>query len=847
MFGAVFFSLGLLVVQLVDGELDYFSKGEGMQLQGDFSIAGLFPLHYTDGQSGSLPAVGQCNGGDYNKHGFHLLQAMRFAVEEINNSTGPQPLLPGVKLGYQMYDICSLSASFLATLDVLEQHYRSLSTYDTQGSMDKNYNYSQGTVAVIGPDSSSKSFTPAALLGAYLIPQISYEASNEKLSNKFLYPAFLRTIPSDKNQVAAMIQLLVHFNWTWVALLGSDNAYGLDGMQSLSKQAPQHGICIAYQGVIPTFSVDKIQTMRNIVTGLLTTKVTTIVVFSSKSKLKGFIPYVLEQNMTDKVWIGTEDWSTSSLIADTPGINTIGTVLGISIKYAAIPGFNEYERKVAEASTEYPVTQEVCNVTLSNECLHSTDLYSLARHRFPLDAYDVTSSLNVYKAVYAVAHALHKALACDSGKCQKMRVDPFELLWWLKKVRFSLDNTSVYFDANGDPPTGYDIISWVWRGTDWSVKRVGSFSPYPVSLKVDDDQIEWHNTGDLRKVPPSICSPPCQKGHKKLQTGQHACCFDCQACPAATFLNTSDPTNCQKCLPQQWSLPQSEQCLNRTVLLLAWDNPLSIALLFFLASCLLMTSSSAIILLLNLNTPVAKSAGGRTCLLMLAALTAAAMSSLCHFGQPSSLACVLKQPLFVVSFTVCLACITVRSLQVVCIFKFASKLPPAYDKWAKKHGPELTIFLVSITVLFISVVRVSINLPRPDQDLDFYEDSIVLECSNTLSPGSGLELAYMSLLSILCFSFSYMGKDLPANYNEAKCVTFSLMVYMISWMSFFTVYLISRGPFTMAAQVFAILFSVLAFFGGYFLPKMYIILIKPQMNTTAHFQNCIQMYTMSKQ
>lgn len=259
-----------------------------------------------------------------------------------------------------------------------------------------------------------------------------------------------------------------------------------------------------------------------------------------------------------------------------------------------------------------------------------------------------------------------------------------------------------------------------------------------------------------------------------------------------------------------------------------------------------MISSSAIILLLNLNTPVAKSAGGRTCLLMLAALTAAAMSSLCHFGQPSPLACFLKQPLFIFSFTVCLACITVRSLQVVCIFKFASKLPPVYDRWAKKNGPEVTIFLVSFTILFISMFRVALNQPKPSQDLDFYVDSIVLECSYTLSAGSAIELAYVALLSILCFSFSYMGKDLPANYNEAKCVTFSLMVYMISWMSFFTLYLISRDPFTMAAYVCAILISVSAFLGGYFLPKIYIIVLKPQVNTAAHFQNCIQMYTMSK-
>nr|XP_020476217.1 taste receptor type 1 member 2 [Monopterus albus] len=847
MSGAVFFFLGWLL-QLADGELDYTSQGQGMQLQGNFSIAGLFPLHNTDGPPATLPALGPCDKNPPNKHGFHLMQAMRFAVEEINNSTGPQALLPGVKLGYQMYDICSGPASVLATLDLLMQHYQSPSTPGTEGGTDPAYDNSQSAVAVIGPDSSSKAFTPAALLGAYLIPEISYEASNQMLSNKFLYPSFFRTIPNDKNQVAAMIQLLIHFNWTWIALLGSDNDYGLQGMQSLSQQAPDYNICIAYQGIIPTLRDDTVQTMRSMVDSILLTKVTTIVVFSSKSILSGFFPFIIEQNVRKKVWIGTEDWSAATLISSIPRIHTIGTVIGISIQNAVMPGFEEFEKKVLDVM-EQSDTQKLSNGSTSpgNDCLQSSDLYSLTRKNFLLEKYDITSSFNVYKAVYAVAHALHQTLGCDSGECQRMRVHPWELLSRLKEVRFLLGNTSVYFDANGDPPTGYDIISWIWRGTDWSLRLVGSFSPYPITLTVDDDQIEWYDTGDSRPVPLSICSTPCSKGYKKLLTGQHKCCFDCLKCPAATFLNESEPTKCQQCLPEQWAPPGSDRCLNRTVVLLAWDDHLSIVLLFFLASCLLMTSSTAVILLLNLNTPVAKSAGGQTCLLMLAALTVAAMSSLCHFGQPSPLACILRNRLFIFSFTVCLACITVRALQVVCIFKFASKLPLAYDKWAKKHRPEFTIFLVSITILLISVIHMSLSPARPSRDLAFYDDKIILECSNNFSPGTGIELVYVSLLTILCFSFSYMGKDLPANYNEAKCITFSLMVFMISWISFFTLYLISRNQFTMAANVVAILFSVLAFLAGYFFPKIYIIVLKPQMNTTAHFQNCIQMYTMSKQ
>ncbi|CAB1329483.1 unnamed protein product [Coregonus sp. 'balchen'] len=749
--------LGWLVLVLTGHQR---TEGNSLQLSGDYSISCLFPLHNLATSSSNLPVLGACNKGKSNKHGYHLIQAMRFAVEEINNGTKNQHLLPGVTLGYQAYDICNTPASVLATLDLLAQQYQGTSGNKTGGD--------QRAVAVIGPDSSSYTFTPAAMLGSYLVPQISYEASNELLSNKHLYPSFFRTIPSDKNQVDAMIQLLVRFNWTWIVLLGSDNSYGLQGMQRLSQQAPYYDICIAYQGVLPELTSATNQSMRNIVKNILKTKVNTIVVFSSKSKVSGFFPFVIEQGVTGKVWIGTEDWSVATLVSGIPGIHTIGTVLGISIKYAAIAGFEEFES-----------------------------------HLLPL----------------------------------------------LKQVSFSVGNSSVYFDENGDPPTGYDIVTWVWRGTEWSLRVVGSYTPDPTDLTVDPAQIEWASDIDIlrKEVPPSICSPECPTGHRKLQTGQHKCCFDCLACPAHTFLNKTGFTWCQACELHQWSTAVSEVCLDRMVLLLAWDAPLSLALLLLLALTLFMTLGSGVVFLLNLGTPVAKSAGGRTCLVMLLALTAAAASALCHFGLPSRPACLLKQPLFVFSFTVCLACVTVRSFQVVCIFKLSSKLPRAYDTWAKNHGPEVTVLVVSMTVLLISVLRVALNPPYPSQDVAFYSDSIVIECSNTLSFGAMIELAYVSMLSMLCFSFSYMGKDLPANYNEAKCITFSLMVYMISWISFFTIYFVTRAEFAMAMHVLAIVSSVLGILGGYFMPKVYIMVLRPQMNTTAHFQNCIQMYTMNKQ
>lgn len=69
-----------------------------------------------------------------------------------------------------------------------------------------------------------------------------------------------------------------------------------------------------------------------------------------------------------------------------------------------------------------------------------------------------------------------------------------QLLPWLKRVRFSVGNTSVYFDENGDPATGYDIVTWVWRGSDWSLRTVGSYSHNPSDLTIDETQIEWSSS-----------------------------------------------------------------------------------------------------------------------------------------------------------------------------------------------------------------------------------------------------------------------------------------------------------------------------------------------------------------
>ncbi|MEQ2172230.1 hypothetical protein GOODEAATRI_018990 [Goodea atripinnis] len=104
-------------------------------------------------------------------------------------------------------------------------------------------------------------------------------------------------------------------------------------------------------------------------------------------------------------------------------------------------------------------------------------------------------------------------------------------------------------------------------------------------------------------------------------------------------------------------------------------------------------------------------------------------------------------------------------------------------------------------------------------------------------------LILFSALSCICFIFSYMQKDLPKNYNEAKSITFCLLLLVIIWIMYATTHLLYHTYYTSALSALAVLSSLYSFLFWYFLPKCYIIIFQPQKNTQQYFLSLIQNYT----
>ena len=76
------------------------------------------------------------------------------------------------------------------------------------------------------------------------MPQVSFASTSPILSDHNLYTYFYRTVPSDKYQAQAMIDLILYFDWDYVSTIYSNNLYGQPGINEFHKLAKVKGLCI---------------------------------------------------------------------------------------------------------------------------------------------------------------------------------------------------------------------------------------------------------------------------------------------------------------------------------------------------------------------------------------------------------------------------------------------------------------------------------------------------------------------------------------------------------------------------------------------------------------------------
>ncbi|XP_015233219.1 PREDICTED: taste receptor type 1 member 1-like [Cyprinodon variegatus] len=783
-------------------------------LDGDFLIGGLFDIHQiSDTVFQDRSETITCSSQRLTLSSYRRFQVMRFSVEEINNSTD---LLPSVTLGYEIYDHCSDTHNFPSIFNLIS----------VNGSIkpwNKPLTETSKVIAVVGTYTSTATLNFAPLFMTDLIPLVSYGAASSVFSNKYKFPSFFRTIHPNKDVLKVVLMILKEFNWRWVSFLHIDDDYGRDGRDLFIKSIEDTEICLAYTKGLNTYT-NYLKTLQT----LISLKINVIIVFAPEWTAEDLIKAAIKYNITNKVWIAVDAWSLHKTLPKENGIRNIGTVIGIAEPILEIPGFRDFIhsfKALHQQEDKGKFCNQICNCTN----VAAEDIINA----------DPSFSFSVYSAVYAIAHALHSVLQCGAGKCNSnVTVHHQMILPELRRSNFSLLNQRVQFDENGDPKYGgYSIVFWNQSG---EAENVGYYNFPPSSqFFINKSKIQWHKDGE---VPVSLCSQECPEGHYKVLQETHKCCFTCTICKRGTYVNsTGDYYECTKCKEKEWSEEGSTTCHPRLVEYTPYSS--GEAMMIILGTLIFVCLAAAIFVLFlhNYKSPVVKSAGGPMCFLILACLSLSCISVFFNFGIPTAASCVLKYFPFFLFFTVCIACFLVRSFQIVYVFKIATKYPILLSWWMKYQGQWLFIIVVFVIQTILLIHGYSSAPPTPEKITQQESKTIILWCNQNVEALSGF-LILFSILCFFCFIFSYMGKDLPKNYNEAKSITFCLLLLVIIWIIYATTHLLNHSSYTSTFNALALLSSLYSFLFWYFLPRCYIIVFEPQKNTQQYFLSLIQSY-----
>ncbi|XP_036934406.1 extracellular calcium-sensing receptor-like [Acanthopagrus latus] len=835
---------------------------------GDVVIGGLFPLHYSP--VSSLPTYKTKPSPNtykyFNSRALRWMQTMTFAIKEINQRSD---LLPQLKLGFHILDSSddipvSLRASLLLVNGQPERGNRAeIMNIDKVQKRNTGSNLGcsaiQRTVSpvIIGDAASGVSMALLRSLGSFHIPLVSYFASCSCLSNQKNFPTFMRTMPSDAFQVRALARLVSYFGWTWVGVIGLESDYARFAIQLFLQESAQYGVCAAYTHLYPVVLTQQALDELLDVIQMASSKV--IINFCSDSEMKGILAEIRRRNITGLQWIASEAWATAKSLWDKFGDLLTGT-LGFAIRRAdVIPGLKQHltslrPSHIHESAFLAEYWEELFNCRLNgsvNSHSHGGDNY---QDRLPCkgtedlnDVYspyaDVTQlrvSYNVYKAVYLVAHALQDMSNCIVGQgpflngtcADPQKFKPWQLIYYMKHANFSAVGAKVSFDQNGDPIAYYDLLNWQ-RRPDGSLHlvKVGFYDaslPAERSLVINGSVIQWP---DGKQGFRSVCSESCPPGSRIVRRkGEPICCFDCVTCAEGEVSNRTDSLECIRCSEDTWPNENRELCIPKTIEFLSYHDLMGIVLcvVSVLGAC--MSLSILAIFFTCKDTPLVRANNMELSFLLLVFLAVCFLVGLLFIGEPSDWLCRIRYPAFGISFALCISCLLAKTAVVLMAFK--STLPGSNAmKWFGPNQQRTSALLGTSVQVIISLIWLVTHPPHANSNTNYHSATIIIECVPGSEVGFWCVLGYIGILACMCFLMAFLARKLPDNFNEAKFITFSMLIFFAVWITFIPVYVSSAGKYTVAVHIFAILASAFGLLFCIFAPKCYIIILKPEKNS----------------
>ncbi|XP_040590164.1 LOW QUALITY PROTEIN: extracellular calcium-sensing receptor [Mesocricetus auratus] len=503
---------------------------------GDIMVGGSFSIFRFSNSTLSdftAPPAGLHDSG-VSQWGYRVAQSFVFAIEEINRSAH---LLPNLTLGFSIRNSGdTVHGAVHETLSFLTRQEEPIPNYTCQ--------HDSPQAALVGDTRSALSVSMARLLGLYRFPQISYSSSLPSLSDKIQFPSFLRTLTSDLKSSFSVIQLITHFQWSWVIILAHDDDFGQQASSLANQELSQAGVCIEFILHVP--SHESLGKIEEIVQKMQKCTARVVLVFLSNANFQIILYGLLGTPISGQVWVskGTLHMALALTIPDVSQV--LHSTFGLLYHSSRAIGFPEFLADLRPSQTpEDMFIKKFWEFTFDCVWSHQSSTVSegvqmcsgnesLKNKLYPFQ--EVSKMDAAYTGVYSIAHALQDMIDDEHqhGKgTDSQDFHPWQLLHALRKVHFKTpDGSEIMFDANGDLVTKFDIFQGQKSPEGvFHLVHVGMIDPQ-VFL---ENKMMIHLKEDLQ-VPTSVCSESCLPGFSQVpRLGAPQCCFDCSPCPEGQF------------------------------------------------------------------------------------------------------------------------------------------------------------------------------------------------------------------------------------------------------------------------------------------------------------------------
>ncbi|XP_044146859.1 vomeronasal type-2 receptor 26-like [Bufo gargarizans] len=424
----------------------------------------------------------------------------------------------------------------------------------------------------------------------------------------------------------------------------------------------------------------------------------------------------------------------------------------------------------------------------------------------------------------------------DDESSQRASMELYNLNQYIRRVHFiTSGGDSIHLDEKGNFPTRFDLVNYqVFANQTMGKQTVGHLHEDKGhhQFLINESSIIWKS-----QLPPrSTCSESCLHGYwKVLLEGKQKCCYYCAPCAEGEISNQTDMETCLVCPNDHWSNGRRDSCVPRPIEFLSYGDTLGSSLIIINLTFCLVTIVVLGIFIKNKDSPIVKANNKNLSFILLLSLIFSFLCPLLFIGHPSDISCLLRQVTFGIIFSLAVSSVLAKTVTVVLAFQ-AIKPGRTLRQWMKRHLSTSLLVIGSSGEVLICVLWLFYSPPFPDYNTGLEVGKIILQCIEGSAIAFYLSIGYIGFLAMMSFIVAFLARRLPDTFNEAQYITFSMLVFCSVWISFIPAYLSTKGKDMVAVEVFAISCSSAGLLGCIFIPKCYIILLRPELNKKSNIR-----------